>query len=187
MNSALSNGLASAYNVSGVPDFWFNNSELNAGGGVYSSAGANYNWVNSKANAFTAEPVLAGVSLDKTIQGDSVQVITRVKFFQGQPAGSDYRLAVYIVEDNIISNQSTNSGANPSYRHRNLLRSGNAATYTGVALNSGAAITADQVFDNTFVLPKNSITGNNSNLKAIAVIWKLGTTPAKVVNTNTVK
>ena len=187
MNSALSNGLATAYNVSGVPDFWFNNSELNPGGGVYSSAGANYNWVNTKANAFMAEPVLAGVSLNKNIQGDSVSVTTRVKFFQAQSSGNQYTLAVYLVEDNIISNQSTNSGANPNYRHRNLLRSGNAGTYTGVALNGTAAITADQVFDNTFMLPKNSITGNNANLKAIAVIWKLGTTPAKVVNSNVVK
>jgi len=161
--------------------------KLNPGGGVYSSPGANYNWVNNKANAFIAEPVLAGISLNKTIQGDSVMVTTRVKFFQAQSTGNQYTLAVYIVEDNIISNQSTNSGANPNYRHRNLLRSGNASAYTGVALNGTAAITADQVFDNTFMLPKNSITGNNGNLKAIAVIWKLGTTPAKVVNTNVVK
>lgn len=187
MNSPLSDGLANAYNVSGVPDFWFNNTELNSGGGVYSSAGANYNWVNTKANAFAVTDTIAGVALTKAVVGDSVKVTTRVKFFKEQAANQQYTLAVYLVEDNIISNQSTNSGANPNYRHRNLLRSGNASTYTGVALNGTAAITADQVFDNTFMLPKNSITGNNGNLKAIAVIWKLGTTPAKVVNTNVVK
>lgn len=187
MNSAVSNGIASAYNVSGVPDFWFNNTELNSGGGVYSSPGANYNWVNTKANAFAADSVVAGVALTKSFVGDSVKVTTRVKFFKEQTAGVDYRLAVYVVEDNIISNQSTSSGANPSYRHRNLLRSCNASTYTGVSLNTSGAIAADQVYDNTFVLPKNSITGSTSNLKAIAVIWKMGSTPAKVVNSNIVK
>ncbi len=67
LNSSVSNGFASAYNVSGVPDFWFNNSEQNAGGGVYSSISSNYNWVNNKATTFAAEPVVAGIALKKEI------------------------------------------------------------------------------------------------------------------------
>ena len=62
MNSPISNGFASAYGVSGVPDFWFNNTQQNTGGGVYSSSSSNYNWVSSKATAFAAEPVVAAHS-----------------------------------------------------------------------------------------------------------------------------
>ncbi|MFM9007668.1 MAG: Omp28-related outer membrane protein [Bacteroidota bacterium] len=186
MNSPISNGIATAYSVSGVPDFWVNNSELNPGGGVYSSAASNFNWVNNKANAFATEPVVAGVALSKSFVGDSMKVNTRVKFFQEQAANQDYNLAVYIVEDNIISNQSTNTGSVANYRHRNLLRVGNASVYTGVSINANAAIAVDQVFDKTFTLPVAS-TWNRNNLKVIGVIWKKGTTPAKVVNTNYIK
>lgn len=186
MNSPISNGIANAYSVSGVPDFWVNNAELNPGGGVYSSAASNFNWVNTKANAFAAEPVVAGVALSKSYVGDSMKVNTRVKFFQEQAAGQDYNLAVYIVEDNIISNQSTNTGSVSNYRHRNLLRVGNASVYTGAAINATAAIAVDQVFDKTFTLPVAS-TWNRNNLKVIGVIWKKGTTPAKVINSNFIK
>lgn len=186
MNAAISNGFAGAYNVSGVPDFYVNNTELASGGGVYSSIGSNYNWVMTKANAFAADSVVAGVALSKSIVGDSIKITSKVKFFKEQVAGLDYRLALYVVEDEIIANQSTNSGANPSYEHRNLLRIANAAAYTGVSINTSAAITMDQTFDNTTTLALNTA-WNKNKLKVIAVIWKMGSNPAKVVNSNLLK
>jgi hypothetical protein len=53
-------------------------------------------------------------------------------------------------------------------------------------LNNGAAITADTEFNNTYKIALNS-NWNRSNLKAIAVIWKNGATPYRVINSNVVK
>lgn len=184
MNSSISNGFSGAYSVSGVPDFWFNNTELNPGGGVYSSVSSNFNWVNTKATAFAAEPVVAGVALKKEIVGDSIRVTTKVKFFAAQAAGQDYKLAVYVVEKNITAAQSVSgAGTVATYQHMNLVRASNASSYSGVSLNTSAAITADQEFSNTYMIAKNAA-WNVANLKAVAVIWKGGATPNKVINSN---
>lgn len=184
LNSSVSNGFSSAYNVSGVPDFWFNNTEQNAGGGVYSSISSNYNWVNNKANAFAAEPVVAGIALKKEIVGDSIKVTTKVKFYAAQAAGLDYKLAVYVVEKDIIATQQVSgSPAQTNYKHQNLVRACNSPSYSGVSINASAAITADQEFSKTFMIAKNAA-WNVSNLKVVGVIWRGGATPNKVVNSN---
>ena len=184
LNSAVSSGFANAYNVSGVPDFWFNNTEQNSGGGVYSSISSHYNWVLNKANAFAAEPVVAGVALKKEIVGDSIKVTTKVKFYASQAAGIDYKLAVYVIERNIIASQSVSgAGTVANYKHMNLVRASNAASYSGVSLNASTAITVDQEFSNTYMIAKNAA-WNVANLKVVGVIWKGGATPNKVVNSN---
>jgi hypothetical protein len=184
LNSSISNGFAGAYGVSGVPDFWLNNAELNPGGGVYSSTASNFNWVNNKANAFAAEPVVAGIALKKEVVGDSIKVTTKVKFYAAQPAGTDYKIAVYIVEKDIVATQQVSgSPAQTGYKHHNLVRAANAPSYSGVSLNTSAAITADQEFSNTFMIAKGA-TWNVAKLKAVGVIWKGGSNPLKVVNSN---
>ncbi|MBL7923857.1 MAG: Omp28-related outer membrane protein [Bacteroidia bacterium] len=187
LNASISNGFASAYSVSGVPDFYLNNTELNSGGGVYSNIGSNYNWVMTKANAFAADSVNAGVALKKEVVGDSMRITTKVKFFKAQAAGQDYKIATYIVEDDIIAAQQvTGQGSVANYKHRNLVRACNSSTYAGLPLNSSAAITADQEFNNTYTLYLNPA-WNKAKLKVIAVIWKGGVTPNKVINSNVAK
>lgn len=186
LNSSISNGMASAYGVSGVPDFWVNGYELAPGGGVYSSIASNFNWVKGKATAFAADSVIAGVAMAKTIVGDSMKIVSRVKFFKEQPAGVDYRLALYVVEEGIIANQQTSSGAVSNYEHNNLVRKSTGSTYSGVALNSSAPIVADQLFDSTYTVALNPA-WDYDNLKVVGVIWKGGSTPFKVVNSNVLK
>ncbi len=184
LNSSVSNSFSSAFNVTGVPDFYLNNAELNAGGGVYSSISSNFNWVNTKANAFASDPVVAGIALKKEIVGDSVKITTKVKFYAAQAAGLDYKLAVYIVERDIVATQQVSgSPAQTGYKHHNLVRACNAATYAGLPLNSSAAITENQEFSNTFMIAKGA-SWNVAKLKVVGVIWKGGSTPNKVVNSN---
>ena len=186
MNSSISNGMMSAYGVSGVPDFWVNNTELASGGGVYASIGSNFNWVKNKATLFAADSVIAGVAMAKTIVGDSMKIVSRVKFFKEQAAGIDYRLALYVVEEGIVATQQTNSGAVSNYEHNNLLRKAIGTNYSGVQLNASAPIAADQLFDSTYTVALNSA-WNYNKLKVIGVIWKGGSTPFKVVNSNVLK
>lgn len=186
LNSSISNGMAGAYGVSGVPDFWVNGYELYPGGGVYSNVSANFNWVKTKATAFAADSVIAGVAMSKTIVGDSMKIVSRVKFFKEQAAGIDYRLALYVVEAGIIASQQTNSGTVSNYEHNNLVRKCTASSYSGVQLNSTAPIAADQVFDSTYTVALNPA-WDYDNLKVIGVIWKGGSNPFKVVNSNVLK
>lgn len=184
LNSSISNSFASAYNVSGVPDFWFNNTEQNPGGGVYSSVVSNLNWVNTKANAFAAEPVVAGVAVKKEVVGDSIRITAKVKFFTAQAAGQDYKLATYIIEKDIVAAQSVSGqGTVAGYKHQNLVRACNSTTYSGLPLNSSAAIAEDEEFSKTYMIAKGA-SWNVAKLKVVAVIWKGGATPNKVVNSN---
>ncbi len=61
-----------------------------------------------------------------------------------------------------------------------------ATSYYGTSLNSGAAVTADTEFNNTYKIKLNP-SWNTANLKAIAVIWKNGATPYRVINSNVAK
>lgn len=187
MNCSLSAAFMSDYQVTGVPDFYVNGTGLYAGGGVSASISSNYNSVKSKANAFANQTVLAGINLQKSIDGSNMNISSKVLFYQPQPAGKAYHLAVYVVEDKIIASQkvSTASGTitNTGYMHRNLLRAGNAATYKGVKINTTAAIEANKRFDNTFTIALNSA-WNKANLKVIGVLWEVPATgKPTVVNT----
>jgi len=185
LNSSVSNSFSSAYGVSGVPDFWFNNTEENVGGGVYSSVSANYNWAVGKANTFAASSVKAGVAVRKEVVNDSIVISTKVKFFQAQTAGQNFKIAAYVVEDDIIATQQvSNAPANTAYVHRNLLRAcNNTSSYGGVALNSSSAITVNQEFPNTFKIKVNPA-WNMAKVKVICVVWNGNSTPHIVVNSN---
>lgn len=187
LNWSVGNGMWNAYNsgvfnsASTIPAMAVNNVKQS----ISTSLGSNYNGVVQKANAFAATPVVAGLGLRKSIDGDSMTIETGVKFYDAIAAGSDYRLAVYVVEDDLVASQSTSSGTQANYVHHNVVRTCNASTYTGVNINNSLAITADQRFDNNFkVYLKPS--WNKAKLKVVGVIWKMGASPATLVNSNVV-
>ncbi len=154
---------------------------------VTTSVSSNYSGAVSKATTFANGTVIAGIALRKSISGDSMAVDTKVKFFSDIAAGSDYRLGVYVVEDKIITSQSTSSGTNANYEYRNLVRTCNASAYYGLEVNNGGdAIALDQEFSNTYKMYLKP-TWNKNNLKVIGILWKMGGSPAQVVNSNVVK
>jgi hypothetical protein len=189
LNWSVGNGMYGAYNqglfnnASTIPAMGVNNVEQP----IYTSINTNYSQVMNKVNAFVADPVVAGIALQKSITGDSIQVDTKVKFFQAIAAGSDYRLGIYLLENNIVASQSVSgSGTVAGYVHHNLVRASNAPVYTGVVVNNSQAITLDQEFTATYKMYLKPA-WNRSNLKVVAILWKMGTTPAKVVNSYVLK
>jgi hypothetical protein len=154
---------------------------------VTTSVSSNYSGAVNKATTFANGTVIAGIALRKSISGDSIAVDTKVKFFSDITAGSDYRLAIYVVEDKIITSQSTSSGTNANYEYRNLVRTCNASAYYGLEINNGGdAIALDQEFSNTYKMYLKPA-WNKNNLKVIGILWKMGGSPAQVVNSNVVK
>jgi hypothetical protein len=179
--NAYNSGVFSGPNQNAIPAMAVNNTEQL----VYTNINTNISQVRSKANAFAADSVVAGIALQKSIVGDSIVVDTKVKFFKAQAAGIDYRLALYVVEDDVVASQSTNTGTVANYTNHNLVRVSNAAAYTGVAVNSSAAIAADFQYEKTYKMYLKPA-WNKANLKVVAVLWKMGSTPAKVINSNVV-
>jgi len=154
---------------------------------VTTSVSSNYSGAVNKATTFANGTVIAGIALRKSISGDSIAVDTKVKFFSDITAGSDYRLAIYVVEDKIITSQSTSSGTNANYEYRNLVRTCNASAYYGLEINNGGdAIALDQEFSNTYKMYLKPA-WNKNNLKVIGILWKMGGSRAQVVNSNVVK
>jgi hypothetical protein len=178
MGNPLYSQMTSAFGVAGIPDFWVNNAA------VSTSSSAVVNSATTQQND-TAQ-LVAGVALRKELAGDSMKVTTKVKFFKDGAAGANYSLAVYLVEDQITGYQLVGSTANNSYLHRNVLRGSNTTSYYGASLNNNAAVTSGTEFDNTYSIYLNPA-WNKSKLKAIAVIWKNGATPYKVINSNVAK
>ena len=154
---------------------------------VSTNISSNYSGAVNKATTFANGTVIAGIALSKRISGDSMSVDTKVKFFSDIAAGSDYRLAVYVVEDKLITSQSTNSGTNANYEYRNLVRTSNSSAYYGLEVNNGGdAIALDQEFSVNYKMYLKPA-WNKSNLKVIGILWKMGGSPAQIVNSNVVK
>jgi len=187
LNSAIANGAYSAFNTgvfagaSTIPAMALNNQKIS----ITTNIPYNASSAIQKATAFSNDSVIAGIALRKSIEGDSIVIDSKVKFFKAIAAGSDYTLGLYVVEDNLIANQYTSGGYDVSYEYRNLVRTSNGATYTGVSINSSAAITADQEFESSTKIYLKPA-WNKSKLKVVGVIWKKGTTPATVINSNVV-
>lgn len=186
-NSKYSQAMGTDYGVKGVPTFFVNKDELNKGGGVYSQVDQNVTWVTSKANTFAGSAVNAGVALDKSVSGTTMTVRTKCKFFTDYTAGTDFRLAVYVVEDQLKADQNTASGVVKDYTHRNLLRTGSSATYKGDPINNKGAIALNQEFDKDIQITLDP-SWNTANLKVIAVIYDATAAGLPVmVNSNMVK
>jgi hypothetical protein len=153
-----------------------------------SNVSSNYSSAINKATTFSNSTVIAGVALSKRISGDSISVETKVKFFSDIATGSDYRLAIYVLEDKITTSQTVSGVGNVSnYLYRNLVRTCNSSSYYGLEVNNGGdAIALDQEFSNTYKMYLKPA-WNKNNLKVIGILWKMGGAPAQVVNSNVLK
>lgn len=186
LNWTVGNGLWSIYNNanyggSGIPKFIIGN--------AYQGVGPINSTVQSsltKANNFNNGAVVAGIALSKSIEGDSMRVTTKTKFFVDQLPGTDIRIALYVVEALVLADQNATGGTISNYEHRNIVRTSNGSTYTGLQINSTSAITANQEFDNSFSMYLKPGWDKN-NLKVIAVIWKMNSNPPAVLNSNIAK
>ena len=182
MWSQFNSGVFNSANA--IPSMAVNNTKQP----VYTNIGTNYNQGIQKADAFIAQPVIAGVALSKKVVGDSIKIETKVKFFEAIAAGSTYKLTTFVVEDDVVASQSMSSppSPDPDYVHKNMVRAVNGTDYLGADLNNGLAITKNQTFEKTYKIYLKP-GWNKNKLKVVAIIWKTGTTPATVVNSNVAK
>lgn len=186
-NSKYSSAMGTDWALKGVPSFFVNEDPLSPTGGVYSDPSQNMTWVQSKANNFSGSAVNAAVALDKKIDGTTLTIRTKTKFFADYVAGTDYRLALYVVEDKVLADQATTTGTLPMLAHSNLLRGGPTATYKGDALNAKGAIALGQQYEKEYTYTLNAA-WKTSDIKVVAVIWEVPASgKPKVVNCNMVK
>lgn len=189
LNCVIGNAMFSDFNTgvfasaNAIPSMAINNTDQP----VYTSVSTNYSQAVQKATTFSTAPVIAAVALRKTVSGDSLAVQTKVHFYNAIPAGSNYKLTVFVVEDNVVASQHTETGTVNNYAYRNLVRTTNNNTsYSGITINNSTAITVDQEFNNTYKIYLNP-SWNKSNIKVVAVLWKMNATPGTIINSNVAK
>ncbi len=154
----------------------------------YINIGTNFNWVKTEATTFAGQAVVAGVYVSKSVDGDVMNASANIKFYSAIAAGKDYRLSLYVLEDNVIAKQVVSGVPDVlNYVHRNVWRASNGTDYKGVKINNSAAISANQRFDISAPITLKPA-WNKNNLKLMAVIWEVPTTgKPKVVNSNVAK
>ena len=189
LNCAIGSAMYGAFNTGvfgnagTIPAMAINNAEQI----IYTSVSTNYSQALTKATTFSTTSVVAAVALRKTVEGDTISVQTKLHFYNAIAAGSNYKLTVFVLEDNVIASQHTTTGIVNNYVYRNLVRTtNNNSSYLGLPINNSLAIVADQEFNNTYKIYLNP-TWNKSNIKVEAILWKVGPTPATIVNSNVAK
>ncbi len=167
--------LRTAFNITGVPTVVLNR---------------DIKWANpndtATLNQLTTGKVTTGISLETTISGSTVNVISKVKF--DSTITQPLKLAIALVEDSMAFNQA-NYGhfglPNPivNYCHRNALRK--MATDILGDVIPAAATTAGNVYQSIFSI---NVSGYNlSKCRIIAyVVYGSGTTKKGVVNAQVV-
>lgn len=167
---------------SGWPDFCANGkqkTQFSGSGGIYSTQTKDS--VIATINNHVAAEVKANSAFTYTIDGDTLTIIARAKFFKDMNASSAYYLGAYIIEDDAMAPQNgiTNNTTNTAHHH--VLRGSASNSTWGELITSPS--TTGSTFDFTFkkVLPA---TWNKANLEVATIIWeKVGST-YKFVNAN---
>lgn len=191
LNAPFAATMQSDYSLAGVPSFFVNSNTIDPSGGVFATIYDNYIWANGHATTFAYDTIKAGLVISKSITANTMTVDAKVKFLTSKPAGKTYRLAVFVVEKNIVAAQSVTGGFGTEYNyvHNNLLRAcSNPTTYKGDILNVGnVAINANQIYNKSFSINLQSA-WVQSNLKVIAVVWETSATgKPKMINSVVLK
>ena len=189
-NNALNNPTATLmenannYNITSIPTMYVNANTS----GVYSNISTNFNWVKSKAASFASQPVVAGLHVTKSIEGENLIATANIKFYKAAAAGKDYRLSFYVLEDNVIAKQVVSGVPDVlNYVHRNIWRASNGTDYKGEKINNSASVSAEQRFDMSATIALKPA-WNKNNIKLMAVIWEVPTSgKPTLINSNLAK
>jgi hypothetical protein len=170
LNTGFSLSFTGQYDIPGTPRF----SE-----GSIMKTDTSYSVAESLAKATMGKPADAGIGLVYSISNNTMTIKTKTRFFN--EASGSYKLALYIVEDNIMTEQTGNMR-----RHDNVLR-GSANGYWGTAITP-SSVGKGLEWENTFTynIGTHGIHfWNTANLKVVAIIYKMdGNEPKEVVNCN---
>jgi hypothetical protein len=153
--------ISSNFNANSQPRFILNNIDQNASSSNTSSLRTSVK-AAVDANYELAPIVNAGVSVEMSNGGLVVNVKT--KFFQA--TSGEYYTNVYVIEDNVIANQ---SGQGTSTSHQDILRAlAHSSTFGEQIVNGNAA--AGMEVSNSYTIPLDPL-WNTGNLEFVAVVW----------------
>jgi len=115
-------------------------------------------------DAFEQAPALnAGVLA--TIDNNEISISVKTKFFQA--TSGEFYTNVYVVEDNVIANQTGNSdGANTS--HQDIVREATSGSFGELVTNG--SVDAGTEFTQSYTIPVNS-GWNMDNVEFVAIVW----------------
>lgn len=160
----------------GQPFFYLNNSNLGVFG---SNLSAKLAELSESVNDMAASAPLAGTGIEVIRDGSTLTAKTKTRFFDD--TNGTYHLAVYVIEDHVITTQASVGG---SADHRYILRTSfDGATFGGEIANGDiAAGTEFELTFNTDIVN----TWNMDNVTFAAVLWKKNDTKFEYVNGNEV-
>lgn len=119
------------------------------------------------ADATLQKPFVVNTYLTKTISSGKIKVDAKTKFFAA--ATGDYYLALYVLEDNIIAAQTTDTGTISNFKHNYVLRVAMTPTFGENIVTGSAASGA--IINKSYEWPI-STSWKSANLYVVSVIWK---------------
>ncbi len=140
---------------------------------------------NATNNRVAKNDAMAAVALSQTIEGKTLTVKTKSKFFTA--GAGTYTIALYVVEDDVIERQNVNGkGYVASFKHMHLLRGAITPSVSGETLATGD-VAANHEVKKTYTYTLDDKI-NPANAYVVAVIYQMnGSRVVNVVNSNSSK
>ena len=164
--------------ASGWPDFCANGKQKTQVTTSGISAAQTKDSVVAEINRHVASEVRANSGFTTKIEGDTLFITSRAKFFKDMPAGSIFYLGAYVIEDGVLNTQNGQTG---TVAHHHVLRGSAHASTWGEQITS--VTTNGSTFDYTFkmFIPTTWV---RANLEVSTVIWEKIGSNYKFVNAN---
>lgn len=163
LQSAEGVALSNNFNAIGQPKFFVNDEDLRVNS---SSISAKRTEVENLVNTMIAESPVANVGFYAEMGNGQINVRTKTKFFQDGGA-NDYNLALYLIEDDVVNNQSGQGVT----MHPNVIRTGFTADAFGEILDASGTIASGTEIIRDFSLDVNP-NWEMANVSVVAVIWE---------------
>lgn len=161
LQNAIGTEMGNNFNVSGQPRFIVNNTDKNANSGNIGSLRTS---IESEVdNNFIQTPsVNAGVSV--SLDNNELTINVKTKFFEA--VSGEYYTNVYLVEDNVIANQ---SGQSNTTSHQDVVRAAaHSSTFGQLVVNGNAGMGME--VNHSYTVDVNS-NWDVDNLEFMAVVW----------------
>jgi hypothetical protein len=169
------------WKITGYPTFVTNGKPmLSRASGVNTTA--EKQMCKDEMDAHRSKEVIANVGIEKSLDGNTLNIKTSTQFFSN--ASGEYKLALYIVENNAKWKQSGHpQGASP-IAHHYVLRGAVGSTW-GETVSTGD-VTANKFFDKNYTYNLDAA-WDKSQISVVGVIWKVNGSNFDFINANATK
>lgn len=174
LESAAGSAFSDNFDAPYQPYFYAGNADMDVTSG---NTTAKRTELQNIINANAEMAPVANIGFTANLTDEFLTIEAKAKFFQ--EATGDYYMAVYILEDMIVHNQSSNSSMAV---HPYVMRTSLTDSSFGDVLMNGT-IAMDTEFDQSFSLQVNP-NWNKDNLVLIGVVWEKVDNTYQFVNVN---